>query len=376
MTAHPPTRRIAFLATCGLVLALAMGCGGGPETAYGTLRGSSLNGTGAFAELLRSQGHEVRAARRLTDETAGWSEVIVRFAATPGPPGRDEAGWYARWLTQRPGRSLVYVVRGYDAEPEYWDRVLAQLSGEDQPERRAEAELRRGRALRWANRLPPAAEKPADPGAWFSLLPAVEPPATCKALGGPWAQGVDAQAAAIPLRQAIRDEPGRTTALLTGDGKVLAAEWRVEGGGDVLVLASAAFLLNLPMATPARRPLAEQVADWIAAEPSRVAFVEGLDPLGPPRGPRTLLELVEDLPTFRWIAVHLGLFAVVAGLARAVRLGRARREPPPGAGRPAAHAEALGELLAQSRGGPAAAREILGAYRRWRSGDETTERSS
>ncbi|WP_165231566.1 DUF4350 domain-containing protein [Aquisphaera insulae] len=358
-----------------LLAALAFGCGSGPETAYGTSRGASLNGTGAFAELLRAQGHRVRSARRLTDELAGWADVIVRFAGTPGPPGRDEAAWYSSWLLQDPAHALVYVVRDYDAEPEYWQRVITGLSESEPADRRAEAESRRERARDWVLRLPNQAEHPADPASWFSMLPAVEPPATCKRLGGPWADGIDASEAAIPLHQAIKLDPERMNALLTGDGKVLAAEWESAEGGDVLVLVGGSFLLNLPMAMPARRPLAEQVADWMSGGPKNIAFVEGIDALGEPRGPRTLVELVEDLPSFRWIAVHLGVFALVASVARGVRIGRPRAAAVPGVGKPSDHAAALGDLLGRSRGGEAAAHHILDAYRRWRSGDDRTDRS-
>src|SRR5439155_9759641 len=103
------------------------GCGRGPDTNYGSSRGASLNGTAAFAALVEGRGHEVRTALRLTDELAGWADVIVRFAAVPGPPGRDEAEWYDNWLAGRPGRDMVYVVRYYDARDDYWDLVLDQL---------------------------------------------------------------------------------------------------------------------------------------------------------------------------------------------------------------------------------------------------------
>ncbi len=75
------------------------GCSTGVETSYGYARGQSLNGTGVFAERLRERGHTVRSAYRLTDELAGWADVIVRFAPYPGPPAKKEAQWYTDWLT-------------------------------------------------------------------------------------------------------------------------------------------------------------------------------------------------------------------------------------------------------------------------------------
>src|SRR5262249_15502550 len=74
------------------------GCSKDLNTSYGRVRGDSINGTGVFADALRSEGHDVRVVRRLTDELAEWSDLIVRFAPYPGPPEREEADWYLEWL--------------------------------------------------------------------------------------------------------------------------------------------------------------------------------------------------------------------------------------------------------------------------------------
>ncbi len=78
--------------------------------------------------MLRSEGHEVRTAIRLSDELAEWAEGIVRFAPYPGPPDREEAEWYEHWLADDANRWLVYVVRDFDAVAEYWKTVEDGLS--------------------------------------------------------------------------------------------------------------------------------------------------------------------------------------------------------------------------------------------------------
>src|SRR5271166_6183909 len=100
-------RTLVGMAALGLalvVVALARGSGNAHalESGYGSSMGSSVNGTGALAALLRNQGHEVRTAWRLTAELAGWADVIVRFAFAPGPPNREEARWHDDWLESRP----------------------------------------------------------------------------------------------------------------------------------------------------------------------------------------------------------------------------------------------------------------------------------
>jgi hypothetical protein len=345
------------------ILALGSGCARRLETGYGSTRGASVNGTSGFAGLLRSRGHEVRTAWRLTSELEAWADVIVRFAPYPGPPDREEASWYEEWLEGQRERSLIYVVRDYDAEPEYWS-LAAQRLGEPGAEgRRAQAESNRDKAKNWTERLPSKADKPADAADWFKVGPAANPPRTCETLEGPWAEDVDSRAAAILLHEPL--VANQEHVLLTSKGNVLAMEWEVEDDSLVLVIANGSFLLNLPLVNRARRPLAERVVEWIGDEHRRVAFVEGFSVLSGPGLPPSLFDLLRRIPSFRWVAIQLGLFGLLACLARAPRLGRARSDPASDSDRPAAHAEALGRLLEKSRSAETA-RDLLEAYRRWR----------
>ncbi|MGZ3356955.1 MAG: hypothetical protein ACXVBO_19145, partial [Isosphaeraceae bacterium] len=358
------TTALALAAALGLalvVVALARGSGNAHalESGYGSSMGSSVNGTGALAALLRNQGHEVRTVWRLTAELGGWADVIVRFAFAPGPPDREEARWYDDWLESRPERAVVYVVRDYDAQEEYWKLVLDQLSGSPHEERRKQAESNRDRVPR----LPDKEEKPAGPESWFAVGRAADPPRRCKRLGGPWAEDIDAESAALTVHEPLK--AGQHEVLLTGDGEVLALEWKVDRGSRVLAVANGSFLLNLPLVNPARRPLAQRVIEWIGEGTRRVAFVEGPQLLGDSEGPPTLIDLVVRIKTFRWVALHLGLFGLLACLARAPRLGRPSPDAPSDADRPAAHAEAVGALLERSHGA-ATARDLLETYRRWR----------
>lgn len=116
-----------LLAVVGVSILRGAGSSSALDSSYGRSMGSSVNGTGVLTKLLQNQGHEVRIAWQLTDNLAGWADVIVRFAFVPGPPDEDEADWYQDWLDGRPRRALVYVVRDYDAGEDYWKLVLDQL---------------------------------------------------------------------------------------------------------------------------------------------------------------------------------------------------------------------------------------------------------
>jgi hypothetical protein len=358
------TAALALVALLVVAVALGRNSASGPRTEYGSPLGNSLNGTGAFAALLKRDGHVVRVADNLTNELEEWAQVIVRFAWYSGPPPADEARWYDDWLQADPGRKLLYVVHDYEAEEEYWDMVVKKLEGTADEPQRKEAQSRRDEARGWASTLPGKFDKPAPKETWFDVGKAVVPPTACKTLAGPWADGIDAQRAALVVHKPLTSN--RADALLSGDGKDLVLEWQRYGGGRVLAVASGSFLLNLTLVNPARRPLAELAAAWIGEPSQRVAFVDGPSVLGDRQPPPTLLDLIARIPSFRWVAVHLGVFGILACLVHAPRLGRPQPSPPSGADRPAAHAEAVGDLLERSHD-IKTAHDLLQTYRRWRS---------
>ena len=351
-----------FLAV--LLLALA-GCGSDFEADYGRLRGKSLNGTGVMAKLFRQQGQNVRAAVRLTDQLEEWADVIVRFAPYPGPPEREEADWYARWLDGRVGRRLVYVVRDYDAQPDFWTDVLAHLPPETTPRERERVERRQQESKHWSDHLPSRPKEVGDAAEWFRVNRASAPPTASKALSGPWADGVDAKQAALVRHDTLKVDAENV--LLEGDKEALAMEWTRPDDSRVLVVANGSFLVNAALLNKARRPLAERVVSWATDDdaPLNVAFVEGRFVAGEATGMPSIWSMLRRLWEFRWIAFQMLLLGLAVCLARAARLGRQRAEPSPGADRPVAHPEALGTLLARTRQA-GDARAILEAYRRWR----------
>jgi hypothetical protein len=379
------SRRALVLGLLAAVATAAMpGCSPGVSTTYGRSRSPSINGTGVFADLFRSRGHDVRVAVRLTDELSEWAEVIVRFAPSPGLPPRDEADWYRDWLDAERGRRLVYVPRDYNAIREYWTLVREQLPPDASARTQERIEQAISEAEDWAAHLPPRPSQPASPDDWFELKSG--PPTVCKTLGGPWSRGVDPAAAALTRHKTFEVDAERV--LLSGDGEPLVIARALFNGSRVLAAAGGPFLLNLPLTVPARRPLALRVVRWAEGgeeddqdEPSdaddagteaeaewakRVAFVEGPDVAAGEVSPPSVFDLLYVSP-FGRVAAQLFAFGLAACLARAPRLGRPRPEEPSGADRPAAHPEALGDLLARTRQAREA-RSILETYRRWRAG--------
>lgn len=349
------------LAAVLVPLALA-GCGSEVESAYGRVRDRSVNGTGAFAELLRREGHTVRTAVRLNDTLGNWADVIVRFAPYPGPPSRQEGQWYVNWLSAAGQRSMIYVPRDYNALAEYWDGVIATVGPGGDPDLKARAERQRDHVPGWADRLPARSADPAPAEEWFEVIEPANPPEVCKTLGGPWAASIDPVGAALTRHQTLK--VNAESVLLEGDHQALAMQWGLYNGSRVLVVANGTFLLNATLVNRERRPLALRAARWVGPGPRKVAFIEGSFVVGERPASPSPFDLLK-IPPFGWVAAQLGVLGLAACLARAPRLGRPRLEPPSDEDRPAAHPEALGSLMART-GQTADARALLDAYRRWR----------
>lgn len=357
MTTHSGSRAGVLL----IALATA-GCGQGPETEYGGSRGASVNGVSAFRSLLENRGHQTRAALHLGDQVSEWAEVIVRFAPQPGAPDKDEAEWYDFFLMDEPDLAVVYIPCDFDAAAEYWTAVLDRPETMD-ADQINEAQSSRDEAARWVDRLPDKVKSPAPAGIWFTTGPAAGSPRIAKGLSGPWSTGVDPAAAQIMVHEPLKGQGARV--LLEADHAPFVLERRHEEGGRLLVIANGAFLLNAALANPGRRPLTERVADWIGPEPRRIAFVEGFAPLAELSEGPTLWGLLARLDGLRMVAIHLAAAGLAAALYRAPRLGRPREPDLSWGGRPAAHAEALGALLARAPDRDVA-HEILADYDRWR----------
>jgi hypothetical protein len=357
------SHRVTVTALGALAGLLLSGCSAELDASYGRSHGQSLNGTGVLAALFRAEGHDVRAALRLTNELSAWADVIVRFAPYPGPPARPEADWYHGWLNRAAGRRLIYVPRDFDAQPGYWSWVREHLSADASPRLRKHVEEQLRSAQDWPKFLHREPKEVASPQDWFEVTPAANATEqTCKTLEGPWAEGVDPARAALSRRRTLQVES--ETVLLRGDEKPLAIEWNRYNASAVLVVANGSLLLNAPLVNAARRPLALRVVDWAGEGPLRVAFVEGNSLLGEGPGPLSVFALLK-VPPFGWVAAQLFALGLAACLARAPRLGRPTPEPPSGEDRPSAHPEALGALLARTRQADAA-HALLDAYRRWR----------
>ena len=216
--------------------------------------------------MLRERGHEVRTAIRLTDELADWADGIVRFAPYPGPPARRRGGLVPR-LARRGSGPLADLCRArlrYRAE--YWKTCgTAFRIGRARPPRGGRGGTKRRRPT-GSTGCPRRQRPPPIPANGLRSRPRLRRREPVPSWSGPWAEGIDAAAAALD-RCTSRS---RRTAAASCCWKGTASRWSSKsriGRGRVLVIANGSFLLNEAVVNPARRPLAERVVEWAGERP-------------------------------------------------------------------------------------------------------------
>lgn len=172
---------------------VVVGCSRGEiETDYGVRSGKSVNGTGAFADMLRQQGFRVATWKRFSPKLDD-AELLVWFHDAFEPPTAQQREFVERWMSRGFGRTMVYVGRDFDGEVGYWQAIDGQLSGPEW----LEARRRLARAkIRFDEERAATVKQPAR---WFSVNPEGDRYRPTS-LSGPWAEGVDASQTSVELQ--------------------------------------------------------------------------------------------------------------------------------------------------------------------------------
>ena len=329
-------------------------------TQYGNRTGNSVNGTGVLGDMFEQAGHSVTSWRTLSPRLRR-ADTIVWFPDSYQPPPPQVRQWFEDWLSESPGRTLVYVGRDYNAAPLYWRSVKpgapAHLSAEiDRRLNMAESNEQSDRA---------ALPKP-DDFDWFSLKTGTK--RKVKTLSGPWSQGIDPTRAEIELHSLL--SRGDADVMLESDG---GPEVLLESNGDALVsrepfyslystgtydesqlivVTNGSFLLNLPLLNHEHRKLAGKLISEVGP-PGRTVFLESMgDPQildeDPTNSPPSGLEIFGIWP-MSFILLHLAALGIIFCFARYPIFGNPRDPPAESRSDFGKHVQALGELLQMTR---------------------------
>jgi len=273
-----------------LLAVILVGCApDGVDGTYGKRRGTrggaSVNGTAVLAGMFEETGRRVSTWRRLSPKLEQ-CQTIIWFPDSFDPPTREQREFLEDWLSNQPGRTLVYVGRDYDAAITYWQTVQP-LAPPDQA-----VEVARRLATAQAEHDFARARMPQEEHVdWFTLQRDA-PFRRVHELSGEWSEGIDPSKVdiAIAARLNIPSEeqsqkwseqaynlwsgtPEFLPLLKTRDD-VLVSSLTLEDwpGGKIILVNNGSFLTNLPLVNHEHRKLAGKLIS--ACGPGRVVFLE------------------------------------------------------------------------------------------------------
>jgi hypothetical protein len=395
---------------------VAFGCGPDRlETQYGrhrlTGQQGSVNGTDVLAAMFSDAGHDVHFRRTLVTDEMEAADIVVWFPDDEAAPRDEVCKWFDTWLSEYPGRTLVFVGRDFDAGPLYWKYMIQQrqkdknlpvtvapksnsrpkppAKAKKPPESEAKSEAPQpkdsksksapGKSADNAKKKSPeqdatdAKKEDAkkDDGRKDDAkddeakedseedLDEVSPWLTyedgdqqeIRELEGPWAAGIDAGKTEIEL--STRLVPiGEVEKLLTSDDQLLVSRLRQPQWNEsqVLLIANGSFLLNLPLVNHEHRKLAGKL---IAAtgEPGQVVFLEsgrGGPRIDPAPTDSSIWTLFEAWPLGA-ILLQLAAVGVMFCFARWPIFGRPKQPPPETTADFGKHVTAVGQLIARTK---------------------------
>lgn len=375
-------------AGCWLIAMACLACLAGCSNdtiqhSYGQRRGRtggpSVNGTAVLSQMFKQAGHPVHTRRSLSPKAESYDTIVWApddFAA----PSDEAVQFLEDWLSNKPGRTLIYIGRDYDAEITYWESVLPNVP----PEQAAEVTRRLAQAR--ARHAQARAATPDDKCSWFAIetdLPRrrigrLGDPADT--LRGSWCEGkgIDVSQLDIVIETRLVPQKERPANSL---GDRYQSEVQLAAGRDILVrrvtnpswpngqviiVTNGSFLLNLPLVEKGHRQLAAKLIEQ--CQPGgRTMFLES----GPAGVPIFAWDSEKKYPTgleafTQWpigfILMHFVALGLVVLMSKVAIFGRPLELEPAATSDFGRHVASLGEALAKTRD-EAYARRLLAEFR-------------
>ena len=329
----------------------SLGCGQAEiGTEYGERKGfqpTSVNGTAVFGEMFQRAGHNVFSWRLLSPRLRERADAIVWFPDDFDPPKDEVRKWLDEWLAAKPGRTLIYVGRDFDAAPWYYQKVAPLAPADQQSELRSRG--RRAQRAFDARRGKLPASKDAD---WFTLRGDAKPRTVRTLQGDPeWTASVDAKKLEIRLHSRLEPSPDADVVLESEDDALISV--LPIGQGQLILVANGSFLLNGPLVNHQHRKLAGTLVSQVGPPPKTVVFLES-NPGGPTiadKDPKLAfpspMEVFHVWPA-NWILLQLLIVGVLFCFFRYPLFGRPREPEPDRPSDFGKHIDALGMLLAKT----------------------------
>ncbi len=224
-------RRFVLFTAIASLGAGAVGCSKATESPLRSSYGqgdeekfqSSVNGLSVLADLFTKAGNSVFIEGELSPRIKATADVIVWAPDDFGVPGVTAIQWIDTWLKAKPGRTLVYIGRDFDAEPVYWRKILAETPAQDAAAVKAKLDHAEQRFQLERKQIPQDARCK-----WFSIDNS-SPHRDVRTLSGDWSAGIDASKVEIELNSRLIS-PDEAETLLASDDDDLVSRFQVPGG--------------------------------------------------------------------------------------------------------------------------------------------------
>jgi hypothetical protein len=304
------------------------GCDTRVETNYGSRHGpgptESVNGTSVLGEMFTAAGHKVYSWHYLSPRLHDRADCIVWIPDDYKPPAANVRNWLEGWLTDQPGRTLIYVGRDFDAAPRYWTKVAPAAPPTQTTLIQSEIASEKSRITSDRAAMPTK-----EDCEWFELDSTTKLRQVKTLEGDPaWLAGIDPKKTEIELESRVKP-PDEAKILLASKKDTIVSSTPYQGS-QLIVVANGSFLLNVPLVNPEHRKLAGKLIDEIGLPGQKVVFLEsrsGGPPIrdkDPTLGSPTGLEIFNLWPT-NWILLHLAAVGVIFCFVRWPIFGRPRR---------------------------------------------------
>lgn len=202
----PRRARTASLnASIGLLLGLLacqLGCGQIViPTSFGSTsypdKNTSINGLGVFEKLCNKAGMRMATVTRLSPRLEK-SDCILMIGDTFKPPAKEARDWLEEWLARKPGRTVIYVGRDFDAQIYYRQKTLAAVPAERQA--RAVLDLAEIRSTHDAQLFE---EIDKDVFCRWFVLRVSQPQREITDFSGPWSDALHGSEGSWPVRTVL-----------------------------------------------------------------------------------------------------------------------------------------------------------------------------
>lgn len=354
----PANRILPFQAVSGLsnlltktlsllvaLLALA-GCGRDPlDTRYAAYQGLSINGVRVFADILRERGRDVVVAAALSPRIAEDVQSIVVFQSQFGRLSDEARGFLEEFLDSDPSKSVVLVLRDFDASVPYWEAMLERPEVKnDKAAAEAVAQAHNRANSHFLVRTNVSVDL--NDGVWYGLDEKTSPTVRRSSrIDDPWnlLADFDGGRADLHFRRRLLLPENAERIWSSGDDTLLA---EINGYyGDLFVVANGSFLLNGALVNPEHRKLAIALTSLLG-NARKVALVRS-DRFYQKDSEQGLLRLLTTYPN-PWVLGHLAALLLLFCWYRFPIFGRPRETETAEPRRFGRHVEALGDLLARA----------------------------